>query len=207
MTRHSKSTRRVAALVALAGAAVGAAPAHAACAGRTTATPFAAFGDTASYFLAPDGGFEAGAKGWTLSGGARVVAGNEPFAIAGAGSRSLSLPAAGASATSPFVCVGAGDPMIRVVQRAVATAAVSGAYVSVYAIPRGGSPVQVAWLGQQAGDGVWAPSQVIDIRTASFPAMSSAASDSVDVTFRFVLGGTGGGFQLDALEVDPFRGG
>jgi hypothetical protein len=213
-TTHVKhpTRRRVAALLTLAGAAASAAPAHAACATRTTATPFAAFGDPASYFLAPDGGFEAGGAGWTLAGGAKVVTGNEPLKIAGAGSRSLSLPVAGASATSPYVCVGAGEPMIRVMQRAVAAAGVSNAYVSVFAVarnPKSGAPyapVQVAWLGQQAGNGVWAPSQVIDFRTASFPALQAAGTDSVDVAFRFVLGGTGGGFTLDALEIDPFRG-
>src|SRR5437868_10962030 len=40
---------------------------------------FATWNDYASYFLAPNGGLENGSTGWSLSGGAAVVSGNEPF--------------------------------------------------------------------------------------------------------------------------------
>jgi hypothetical protein len=71
------------------------------CEPRAFAPVFAAWGDGALYTLAPGGGFETGAGGWTLTGGAAVVAGSSPFA---AGRSSLSLPA-GASALSPPICV------------------------------------------------------------------------------------------------------
>jgi hypothetical protein len=75
--------------------------------------PFARWGDSASYMLVRDGTFEGGASGWSLSGGAKVVAGNEPFFVHGAGeSRSLSLPA-GSSATSPPVCMVLAQPKMR----------------------------------------------------------------------------------------------
>ena len=65
------------------------------------------------YKLVPGGDFESGAAGWTLAGGARTVAGSEPFAATGhAGASSLYLPA-GASATSPFTCVNAAYPTFR----------------------------------------------------------------------------------------------
>src|SRR3954462_2174724 len=60
--------------------------------------PFARFGDNASYTPVPGGSFEGGNGGWSLSGGAKVVSGNESFNVVG-GSHSLSLPA-GATATS-----------------------------------------------------------------------------------------------------------
>ena len=74
--------------------------------------PFLRFLDPLPYTLAPDGGFEAGAQGWKLSGGARVVSGNESFALSGPGSKSLQIPAGG-SATSPPMCVGLILPVVR----------------------------------------------------------------------------------------------
>ena len=41
--------------------------------------PFEAWGDNANYLLVPGGSFEAGAPAWTLSRGAYVGPGNEPF--------------------------------------------------------------------------------------------------------------------------------
>ena len=70
-----------------------------------TSQPFATWGDMSSYALAPDGGLENGAAGWTLTGGAKVVSGNESFAVSGPGGHSLSLPA-GSSATTPPMCIG-----------------------------------------------------------------------------------------------------
>ena len=47
--------------------------------------PFGAWGDQADYALAPGGDFESGAAGWTLTGGAAVAAGNQPFDIGAPG--------------------------------------------------------------------------------------------------------------------------
>ena len=44
-----------------------------------TTQPFRPWSDFARYAQVPDGGFEAGASGWKLAGGAKVVAGNNPF--------------------------------------------------------------------------------------------------------------------------------
>src|SRR5829696_1828976 len=67
--------------------------------------PFARWGDNASYKLLGNGGFESGATGWTLSGGAYVASGNESFDVGGADdSRSLVLPGS-SRAVSPFTCV------------------------------------------------------------------------------------------------------
>jgi hypothetical protein len=75
--------------------------------------PFAQWGDSASYALVGDGGFERGGLGWSLAGGAKVVAGNESFYVHASGdSRSLLLPR-GSSATSPPVCMVLGRPKMR----------------------------------------------------------------------------------------------
>src|SRR6185503_2800287 len=82
--------------------------------GYAASNPFLRFLDPLPYTLAPDGGFEGGAAGWQLSGGARVVAGNESFMLSGPGSKALQLPA-GSSATSPPMCVGLLLPVVRFV--------------------------------------------------------------------------------------------
>jgi hypothetical protein len=78
---------------------------------------FAPWGDQHDYVLAPEGGFESGGNGWSLRGGAGVVAGNESYQLNGpADSKSLSLPA-GSSAASPPICMSIDTPLIRLVAR------------------------------------------------------------------------------------------
>ena len=73
---------------------------------------FAPWGDHASYYFAPNGGFESGAAGWSLTGGSAVVAGNESYAVHGAGdAQSLSIPAGGTASTT--VCYGLLYPDVR----------------------------------------------------------------------------------------------
>ena len=71
---------------------------------------FAPWQDFANYYLAPNGSFEFGTTGWSLSGGAKVVDGNEPFLPTG--THSLSLPS-GSSALSPAVCLGPKQLYVR----------------------------------------------------------------------------------------------
>jgi hypothetical protein len=63
---------------------------------------FLPWGDLKHYYLAPNGGLESGANGWSLS-GAAVVSGNQPFFSSGM--HSLSLPS-GSKAVSPATCIG-----------------------------------------------------------------------------------------------------
>ena len=78
--------------------------------------PFLSFKDERDYVLAPGGSFEdSSLAGWGLEGGAGVVAGNEPFNLRGlSDNNSLVLPA-GASATSPTMCVDLNWPTLRFV--------------------------------------------------------------------------------------------
>ena len=61
----------------------------------------------------PGGDFEGSLTGWTLRGGAKKVAGSEPFGATGSvGKYSMYLPA-GASVQSPYTCVDSAYPMFR----------------------------------------------------------------------------------------------
>ena len=114
-----------AAAVATAAFAVGAPAANAGTAGGLSARtapeadhqgvrPVGRFGATTS--SAPGGAFEVGDEAWSLN-RASLVAENEPWKVHGAtDKRSLKLPP-GASATSPVMCVGIHEPMVRLFAR------------------------------------------------------------------------------------------
>lgn len=77
--------------------------------GYEASHPFMRWLDPLPYTLLPNGDFESGATGWSLSGGAKVASGNHPFDD---GSRSLVLPS-GSSATSAPMCMGLVLPVVR----------------------------------------------------------------------------------------------
>jgi hypothetical protein len=102
-----------AAIAVLAGAGTAAAGTTALGCIGTTSTPFRAWLDPAGYVLAPGGAFEPGMPAWSLTGGARVVPGNEPFRVRARGDAySLSIPPGGSAVSPPF-CVGVLYPTLR----------------------------------------------------------------------------------------------
>src|SRR6478736_4631909 len=56
------------------------------CTGRVLSEPFAPWNDSNDYFQVPGGSFEGGATGWSLTGGATVKPGGDPFVAHSAGS-------------------------------------------------------------------------------------------------------------------------
>lgn len=166
-----------------------------ACDNSTLTAPFAPWGDTSQYKLVPGGSFEGGTSGWTLSGGARTVAGSESYAASGKlGASSVSLPA-GASVQSPFTCVNAAYPTFRFFGRnsgLLSTMAVS----VVYKLPLLGAvavPVGVFALG-----GSWQPS--VPMLTASaVTGLLSGGTTNVALRFTALTGSS----QIDDVFVDP----
>lgn len=154
-----------------------------------TSQPFARWLDFAEYELSPGGDFESST--WTLTGGARRVAGSEPYAATGRlGSYSLSLPA-GSSGESPLTCVDAAYPSARFFiagQGSVAVSIVDGSAV----IPAG-----VAVAG-----GCWSPTPVMLTSAAVLGALSGGTAQvSVRVT------GLTGDPRIDDVFIDPWRDG
>jgi hypothetical protein len=154
--------------------------------------PFAQWLDFADYELAPSGDFESstwiGSSTWTLTGGAKRVAGSEPYAATGAlGSSSLSLPTA-SSAQSPPTCVDAAYPSIRFFiagKGSVAVNVVDGGLV----IPAG-----IAVAGGQ-----WSPSPVMLTSSAVLGALSGGTAE---VSLRFTA--LSGNPQIDDVFIDPW---
>jgi hypothetical protein len=167
-----------------------------------TSQPFAQFGDHFSYALEPNGGFENAATGWTLTGGARVVAGNESFSVSGPGSHSLALPP-GSSATSPPMCIGLLDTRMRLF---MANAGAPGSKLHVQAIYSGGIGALLGGLGQTLGltdeatdsaGAAWQPTAPVDLLGGTLPLFTQS------VQFRFTPLGTDGGWRIDDVYLDP----
>jgi hypothetical protein len=165
------------------------------CPGQTYTQPFAAWGDQGSYFLVPGGSFE-GTSSWTLTGGAQVVKGNEPFYLnSRSDSHSLYLPA-GSSATTPAVCVAALSPDLRLVGKA---ADGSGVHVDVYATGVLGL-VRLPVSANISLSTTWNPSGELTLLLQNVLAVTDLGKTSI--VFRFTPIGSAA-VQLDDVYVDP----
>ena len=199
----------LAAITALAMTGAIAAPANAGiltapesdCGDETLSQPFAQFGDNASYKVVRNGGFETGTDGWTLTRGAKVVTGNEPWKVGGSGhARSLVLPA-GSTAISPVSCVGLAEPTLRffVKKNRAPLLGISTLAVSVYVKTSLGLTVPVP-VGVVLANGQWKPTPPMLIVANLLPLLPG---DRTPVAFQFtpVLGD----WQIDDVYVDPAR--
>lgn len=149
--------------------------------------PFAPWLDSASYELAPGGDFES--PSWTLSGGASLVRGSEPFAATGTlGTQSLSLPA-GASAQSPATCVDAAYPTIRFFTSGIGLVAVSVVYGNL-TLP----------AGVATATGGWSPS-LQALTSSAIVALTSDGSAQVSIRLTTLLGNV----RVDDVFVDPWN--
>lgn len=170
--------------------------------GGESSQVFAQFGDYAQYRLVPGGNFE-GPSGWSFSGGARTVAGNEPFNVGGGGAHSLSLPA-GSSATSPVSCLGANDPTLRFF--VIETGASSGS-LQVEVLFRtllGILPVKLK-LASVNGTSAWQPSQTILNLSSVLGSLSLDLKAGVQFRFTPKSGFLApASFRIDDVYVDPF---
>jgi len=168
----------------------------------TASQKFSRWGDSASYAHLLNGGFEGGTTGWTLSGGARVVSGNEPFFISGNSrdSHSLLLPA-GSSAYSGTVCFALGDWHLRFLTRNVGAS--SGRLrVQVIVPSLLGGLLSVLDAGTVSGSGTWAPSPRVALLLSNVTNLIGTRA----VAFKFTPVGLGAAYQVDDVYLDPWKG-
>jgi hypothetical protein len=165
--------------------------------------PFAQFGDQYYYVATPDGGFENGAAGWTLTGGAHVVSGNEPWMVGGAAqNHSLALPA-GSSATSPPMCIGLFSGQMRLFAQNTGAAASN---LRVEVIYNGGlagilggltKTLRISDQGTLVGGPSWAPTSTVPMLSGVLPLLTQS------VRFKFTPLSTGGNWSIDDVYLDP----
>ncbi len=166
-----------------------------------TTQPFAALGDTNSYFLVPGGNFENGAPGWTLAGGAALAAGNNTAGGDPAtNSTSLSLPAGG-SATGPSVCVPLAAPWMRFFVKNTGKAS-SRLGVSVIVTGLNGKPATVL-VATVSGTGTWQVTPQIAYAANVLALFSPTGTTSF--ALRFAPLDATGQWSVDDVYVDPIK--
>jgi hypothetical protein len=159
--------------------------------------------DLANYSQSPDGGVENDAAGWTLSGDAAVVAGNETYAVGGAGDgQSLSVPA-GSSVTSAPTCVGLEWPTIRFFARSSGTSLLSLLRVEVLFEDGLTGGTRALPAGVVLPNSSWQPTLPMLMVVNTFGALTR--DGMIPVAFRFTPF-LSGRWQIDDLYVDPWRG-
>jgi hypothetical protein len=195
-------------LLAAAAALAGAAPAHAGvlvssaanCPTQSLSQPFLPWADVAQYSLLPGGSFESGATGWSLSGGAQVVGGNEAFQVGGGSdSAALSLPS-GSSATSASMCVGIQNPDLRLFARNTGDPTSTLSVSVIYQTSLGGT--SSTQIGTIAAGGSWQPTAQDPILVNLLPLFPNSTTP---VAFTFTPQGQGN-WQIDDVYVDPWGG-
>ena len=176
--------------------------AMASCPTQPVSQPFAQFGDTNSYFLAPGGSFEGTPSqvGWNLN-NAQLVSGNETYYVnSSSDSQSLQINAGG-SATSPNFCLDQTMPSFRFfVQEPVL-----GQPLNVTLITHGaGASHTVTQQVATVSDGAvlsWAAWNPVTF-TANIP---SGGSVTANLQFSVPSGAGLGTWQVDDVYIDPYR--
>lgn len=167
---------------------------------------FAAFGDDDDYFLAPSGDFESGATDWTLR-GAYVGSDNDDLGIRpGDHSLSLGLGMRGNPvAMSPVFCITDAHPVFRFTFRSVGRVGPLSVALR-YRAADGSTRERVVALPSSvaAQPGVWQPSERLPLADA-LAFRRFAGSAAVQLVFRAQTRGSGSGYQVDNVLIDPYR--
>ncbi len=155
---------------------------------------FAPWADASQYYFAPNGGFESGASGWSFSGGAAVVGGNESYDVHSSGDDQSALVPAGGS-VSTTVCYGLLFPSVRFFTQSVgdqpATIDVKVQTKSLLGI------VSTLDGGTFQVNGGWQPSPKLSTLLSAIAAPLGVKSMTLQIT---VLSGAA---QVDDLYIDP----
>lgn len=162
-------------------------------------SPFTTWSDFGSYALAPGGNFETGAADWTLTKGAAVESGNQPYQIVSTpDGNSLDLPA-GSVATSPPMCIDSTFPHFRFFARDLSTGE-SGLNVKVMYLDNKGKLKGTTSGEVRSNDNDWALTDALSIGVTFNPALYNGAAP---VRFRFSAG-KDTSWKIDDLYVDPY---
>jgi hypothetical protein len=160
---------------------------------------FSRWGDLHSYVLGPDGGFEGGGSGWSLTGGAKAVRGNETYYLNDAGdSRSLSLPG-GSGAVSPPICMSIDTPVLRMVARNGGDPSSRLRVEAVYSLL---GVLRTNVVNDVAAGPSWKPTQELSVVLGLSTIVGTVIPSSIEVRIRPL--DDLGQWRIDDFYVDPF---
>jgi hypothetical protein len=160
---------------------------------------FLPWADRGQYTLSPGGDIESPLAGWTLTGGARVVAGNEPFYVGRTVDKaSLSLPTGSSVVTAP-ICIDDTYPWFRLFARNTGDSKANLKVEILYLDTTGKLRTRASGTYKASTSG-WAPTGTLKIPMTFDP---TAAAGAAPVAFRFTPQGTGSSWQIDDVYVDP----
>ena len=174
----------------------------ASCPAQPVSTPFSQWGDNNSYFLLSGGSFEGTSDqvGWSLSGGASLTSGNEPFSRQRQRRSTVFDDPGGGSATSPFFCVDNTMSSLRFFAQQASA----------------GGDLQVRALVQRAGGrhdrAAGRPRRQLSADLggdAADPRRHRRLPDGqkLNVALQFTVPASAASWQIDDVYVDPFRSG
>jgi hypothetical protein len=169
------------------------------CGTPATSQVFLRWLDPLRYERAPGGNAES-AAGWTLSGGAKVVSGNEPWKVGGSADKSSLLLPRGSRATTGVMCAGIGHPVMRFFARRTSGWLLDSLKVEVLFELSGGQVASLP-IGLVLGGGSWQPTLPFPVLANLLPLLPGSLTP---VAFRFTPVG-GGAWQIDDVYVDPWR--
>lgn len=154
---------------------------------------FKPWADSSYYMLTPGGSFESGAPSWSLTGGAKIVPGNESFFLnSKTDSKSLYMPA-GSTATTPTMCFAAGDWHMRFVGKG------SGRVRVTVMVPSLVGLVSILDGGTVKFGSTWSPSPKVSLLLTNVGGLLTTKA----IALRFTA--TDGAVQLDDAYLDPFK--
>jgi hypothetical protein len=164
------------------------------CSARTNYQAFRQWGDTADYFLVPNGSFASGTGSWFGS-NISTVAENEPWKVFPSTSNSLKITNYG-WATSSSSCVMNNEDGLRFFYK---SPGVSGSTLLVTVMVNGSTSstqVETTLKGDSAG---WKVSPILSIPKVG------TATESRTVTVTFSARNTTASWQVDDVAIDPWK--
>lgn len=167
------------------------------CPGYPMSQVFKPWLDPMQYTLAPGGAFESTA-GLTLTGGAQIVSGNEPYYLRSrSDSRSVLIPPGGTVTTGPM-CVSADNPTVRFFARQAKPSLLPLLTVEGLFTTKAGGTASLPLTGLPLAGGAWA----LQLPMLATPAVLELTDSTM---MRFRIRAASGSWQVDDFYVDPLR--
>lgn len=163
---------------------------------ESASQPFKRWGDDNYYVLVPGGAFEPNTPAWKLSGGAKIVLGNEPYYVHSSRDRySLYLPS-GSTVTTPPMCFDLGDWHLRFFSAGSGSVRVKIVVKSLLGV------LSVLDGGTVSSGSTWRPSPEVGLLLTNLCGL--LATDSISLRISPV---NTAGLRIDDVYLDPWKSG